>query len=194
MPRSKIIVKSEEKRLVYGSVYAPWLVDTQGEMMTAGEIEEMAHRFLLSGHLANIDTDHNLVPNGTRIVESFIARAGDPDFEPGEWVIGVKVFDEQIWDAVKRGELNGFSFYGTVQRSNALVNLSTPVQGIGTTEVSTGGPLPPHDHTVTLKFNQSAGIEPCYTDVALNHRHFISKTTATEMTWDHGHRLVLDVN
>ncbi|MBI4962493.1 MAG: hypothetical protein HY913_04390 [Desulfomonile tiedjei] len=194
MPHSKIVIKSDEKRIIYGSVYAPMLVDTQGEMMKADEIEAMAHRFMLSGRLSAIDTDHNLVSNGTRIVESFIARQGDPDFEPGEWVIGVKVFDDSIWDSVKKGELNGFSFYGLVNRSDAVVSLSQPVRGSGTTEPSAGGPLPTHDHTVTLVFNEQASVEPTYTNEALNHRHFVSRTTATEITWDHAHRLILDTN
>ena len=49
IPQPKIVIKSEDERLVYGEVYIPLHVDTQGEAMTAEEIRKMAHDFLMSG-------------------------------------------------------------------------------------------------------------------------------------------------
>ena len=41
MEEKKLVIKSEEKRLVYGEVYAPLQIDTDGESMSAEEIEKM---------------------------------------------------------------------------------------------------------------------------------------------------------
>lgn len=113
---SKLVIKSEDRRLVYGEVYAPLHIDTDKEAMTASEIEKMAHNFLSRGLTNKIDIGHNLQESGSVIVESFIARKNDPDgFIEGSWVIGVLV-PEDVWPAVKNGELNGFSFYGKVEK------------------------------------------------------------------------------
>ena len=56
-----------------------------------------------------MDTEHNHQVSGATIVESFIARKGDPDFAEGAWVLGVRMTDGELWERVKSGELNGFS-------------------------------------------------------------------------------------
>jgi hypothetical protein len=84
-----------EKRLVFGEVYAPNDLDTHGEFMTGEEIEKLAHRFMLKQLTGHVDLMHDQNSNhGTAVVESFIAREGDPDFTPGAWVLGTKVYDD----------------------------------------------------------------------------------------------------
>lgn len=104
---------SSEKQIAFGEVYVPNEPDTHGDFMTAANIERMAADFLASGRGANIDTEHNEVMNGSVVVESFIARKGDPDFTPGAWVLGVHIPDVALWQAVKSGEITGFSMFGT---------------------------------------------------------------------------------
>lgn len=102
-----------DKRLVYAEVYLPDVEDAHGHSMTAEEIEKMAHGFLKNRRSTNIDVNHdNNVDYGCAMVESFIARAGDPDYMPGAWVGVVKVDNDEIWRMVKEGEITGFSFEG----------------------------------------------------------------------------------
>ena len=73
----------QDEQIVFGEVYAPDFPDSQGDYMSAREIKKMAYNFLQKGNVSNIDTNHSQVPNGSRVVESFIAREGDPIFTPG---------------------------------------------------------------------------------------------------------------
>lgn len=106
----------DEKRLVYGEVYVPWLVDSQGDFATPEDIEKAAHQFLLDGNLDKIDTHHDFIAKECAVVESFIARPGDPTFTPGAWVLVTKVFSDEVWDQIKKGEINGYSMAGNGQR------------------------------------------------------------------------------
>jgi hypothetical protein len=187
---SKLVIKSEDRRLVYGEVYAPLHIDTDKEAMTAYEIEKMAHNFLSRGLTNKIDIGHNLQESGSVIVESFIARKNDPDgFIEGSWVIGVLV-PEDVWPAVKNGELNGFSFYGKVEKKEMKARVLETKQLSGETELSTSPNIAPHVHKVDISFNDGKIIE-CYSDMNLGHRHLISQSTATKEEMGHSHRLII---
>lgn len=110
------VLKADAARqIVYGEVYVPDERDTHGHFMKAAEIEKMAHAFLLKYQQAAIDTEHDFTPNGAGVVESFVARPGDPDFTPGAWVIGVHVPDKALWAQLEKGELTGFSLAGVAE-------------------------------------------------------------------------------
>lgn len=184
--------KDEELQVVYGVVYAPFEVDTDGEAMDAKAVREMAWDFLASGKAQNIDTNHDLVPNGSVVVESFLARKGDPDFPENSWVLGVLCSD-QVWKLVKTGELNGFSFYGTSRKHPATVLVEVTKQLTGVTASSTeDSPIPPHDHTFIVNFNNKGQIVSGRTDFVQGHSHSITKGTATDPELDHAHRIVLE--
>lgn len=101
-----------QKRIVYGEVYVPNEKDSQGQWMTAEEIEKMAHRFMENLRLTKIDKQHDWDPDEGVVVESFIARPGDPDFTPGAWVLGTKILKEETWQAILKGEINSYSMAG----------------------------------------------------------------------------------
>lgn len=81
----------DELRIVYGEVYAPDVIDSQGDTMSAAEIRKMAHHFLAEGRVKQIDVQHNNQVCGAKVVESFIAREGDPTFIPSGRSEGVLV-------------------------------------------------------------------------------------------------------
>jgi len=193
MEPRRIVIKSEDKRLVYGEVYAPLYVDTDGESMTAEEIERMAHKFLASGRTSKIDIQHNQQESGAQVVESFIARENDPDgFVLGSWVLGVKI-PEEYWEAVKSGELNGFSFFGHVQKTQPMkmrVRMTRSLKG-ETESTPPGGLLPPHKHDLNITFKEDGSVLEGRTDITLGHVHRVVKSTATESALDHSHRMVL---
>jgi hypothetical protein len=188
-----IVIKSDEKRLVYGEVYAPLHVDTDTEAMTAPEIEKMAHNFLASRRTDKIDVSHNWEESGCRVVESFIARKNDPDgFVEGSWVLGVKIIPDRLWVAVKKGDLNGFSFAGRPGgRTEAQVIITQTKKIVGDTEKNTDDLVPPHEHAVDLLFDSNGRIIPTATKETMGHVHPVRKATATEEEIGHSHRLIL---
>ena len=102
-----------KKQIVFGEVYVPSRKDTDGNFMTAETIEKMAHDFLANKKNSQISKSHDGNADKGVVVESFIAREGDPDFIAGSWVVGVHVPDTEIWKSIENGELTGFSIEGT---------------------------------------------------------------------------------
>src|SRR5690606_1527312 len=106
-----LVYKNEEKRIVYGPVLIPNEPDTDGDVVTAEQIENVAHKFV--EEYGNIDLMHSL-NNVGRLVESYILPVDlEVDEETiipkGSWVMGVRVTDDDAWQAVKDGKLSGFS-------------------------------------------------------------------------------------
>lgn len=182
---------NEEAQVVYGVVYTPNRVDTDWETMTAEELQRAAWDFLATGKFQKIDIQHSLQESGSEVVESFIAREGDPDFPEGSWVLGVRCPDE-VWQGIKDGSLNGFSFYATVSKYPATVLVEVAKQIAGITETSTIDIIPPHEHTFIVNLNNKGGIVSGKTDIVMEHSHVIMKGTATEKALDHNHRIFLE--
>lgn len=172
------------KQIVFGEVYVPGILDSQGEFMTAEQIEKMAYEFLRKSQLDAIDTNHDLVDNGSYVVESFIARPGDPDFIAGSWVVGTKITDSELWKQVENGELNGYSMYGTSARAERVVEIEIPDDGLikGETIENDG-----HTHDFEVRFSEDGKMVGGEATGA-GHVHRISKGTATEETDGHSHR------
>jgi hypothetical protein len=173
----------EELQVVYGEVYIPDVLDAQGDFMTAETIRRMAHRFLEQSRVDHIDIAHNEVKQDASVVESFIARQGDPDFIDGSWVVGVHVRDRSLWEAVKKGEYNGFSLAGEVEASSEEVEVLVPEYVSGQTEKAEG-----HTHRFTVSFGAAGEFLGGITDEGAGHAHAITSGSATEMTAGHSHR------
>lgn len=104
----------DDKRLVYGIVYAPDQVDSHGDYADAATIERAAHQFLRDLNAQNVDTQHNLQKAAAYVAESWIVNKGDAQFadDPGAWAVVIKVDDDDLWQAIKSGEIGGISLYG----------------------------------------------------------------------------------
>lgn len=103
------------ERITYDVVYAPWEVDLQGQYATEVEVRKMAHEFSARKGGTNLMHITGLRmkdggPSG-HVVESFIARPGDPDFPRGSWVMGVR-WHPEAWDQIRAGKLRGYSIEG----------------------------------------------------------------------------------
>jgi hypothetical protein len=112
-----IIKSDEEKQLVTGIVYEPDVPDSHDDFMTAEEIEKAAHQFLQD--YRQIDKQHNFQSGYGEVVESYVAKSehaiGDQVIQPGTWVMTVKVNDADTWEAIKKGEITGFSMAGIAE-------------------------------------------------------------------------------
>jgi hypothetical protein len=100
--------------IAYGENYRPWEIDLQGEYATEKRIEEMAWGFLTRGGKGGEMHGRWTMPDGSpagEVVESFIARRGDPDFVAGSWVTGIK-FARAVWQKICAGEYVGTSIGG----------------------------------------------------------------------------------
>lgn len=172
------------EQIVMGEVYVPMSLDADQEFMTAEEIRKMAHAFLGKQLTTHVDTQHNNEKNGCIVVESFIARDGDPDFIPGSWVIAVWC-PLEMFNKVLSGEINGFSVEAEVLRKDRRLAYDLPDEMYGMTSVKEG-----HDHRFKIYINDeglfAGGITaPSGED---GHYHLIKSGTITELAGNPPHR------
>lgn len=109
-----ICSEKEEERKVYGLVYAPDTVDAHGDYTDADTLEKAAHNFMID--YQKMDMNHNGKEGAGKIVESFIApetfNVNGEEIKKGSWVL-VSLASEEVWDAIKKGEITGYSLAGT---------------------------------------------------------------------------------
>lgn len=113
------LCKSLDHHMVYGVVYSPDEIDTQGEYSTAAEIEKAAHGFLADLSQRNVDVEHSFRPEGAYVAESWLLKGADgrfPGAPEGSWAVGVKITDEALWKSVKDGAVSGLSMAGVAEK------------------------------------------------------------------------------
>lgn len=169
---------TEFQQVVMGEVLVPDIPNVFGDIYSREGIVEFVHEFARQGH--GIDIQHDQVDvTGTKayIVESFIARAGDPDFIEGSWVVGMKIPDPETWQQVLDGEINGYSFEAECAIFPVVIQNLRNRQIVGVTE-----PDPRDGHThdfvaIVDVFNRPIEASTGVTD---GHSHKILFHTSTE--------------
>ena len=151
--------------------------------MTEETIRIAAHQFMKGLKLQQIDVQHDNQLVEATVVESFIARKGDDTFIPGAWVVAVHIESDDLWEAVLKGELNGFSMQGVGFKAETTIALEIPefVEGL-TEEVND------HTHQFIVRFDESGNFLGGQTTEVNGHIHLIRKGTSTEKADDHAHR------
>lgn len=115
----KIIKVYKAKRIVIGAVYVPYdpdddsTVDSHGHACLKEDIEKACYEFMRKMNIHNVDVQHNFTNGYGYVVESYLAKYGDPLFKEGTWVAGVKVTDDSVWAKIESGEITGFSLAGS---------------------------------------------------------------------------------
>lgn len=104
-----------EKRLVYGVVAEPELIDTDNQWYDSANIENACHNFMK--FFKEVGIDHQfIIREGMDIVENYISPSNmiinGTLIKKGSWVMVHHVSDDDIWEEVKSGELEGYSFEG----------------------------------------------------------------------------------
>lgn len=112
---------NDEEQTITGVVLQPDVVDLQDDVVTAGEIREAAHKFMLKSQRMYLQ--HQDRAPMVRIVENWLAHedtqiAGQA-VKAGSWLMVVKVFDDDLWARVKKGEFTGLSIRGKAIREAA---------------------------------------------------------------------------
>ena len=111
-----IVKVDDEQHYVTGVVYEPDTDDTQGDYMTAEEIQKAAYWYMENGQ--NVDIQHSFQPfSGATTVESWVTKSdqkiGDQDIQKGTWMMTMKITDPDVYEAVKKGDITGFSMGGS---------------------------------------------------------------------------------
>lgn len=119
----EFVAKDSDRQIVTAPVLIPDEPDKAGDVVSAENIEKVGTDFM--ENYRNVDIMHTLENVGVP-VESWITRT-DLTFEEagrevpeGSWMMSVKVNDEEVWQAVKAGELNGFSIFGRAERGEEV--------------------------------------------------------------------------
>jgi hypothetical protein len=120
-------VEDGEKRMLYGPALIPnqpiVRYDGNGEKYyitySTQTIEQTAQEFLKRNMHHNHTIQHEMPVNNLTVVESWVTMGAHDksmnlgfELPEGTWMIGVKVDDEATWQAVKNGEVKGFSIEG----------------------------------------------------------------------------------
>ncbi|PHO09772.1 hypothetical protein CPG37_07080 [Malaciobacter canalis] len=111
----------EELGVVYGIVYAPASVDTDGDYTNADEILKAAYDFMKNKNTGNVDKDHTFEIEKAYVAESWILKENDaifPDEPIGSWAVAIKLEDEELKKAVKDGDIAGISMAGTATKED----------------------------------------------------------------------------
>jgi DNA adenine methylase len=108
---------SPDERFVLGVVLEPEVTDAQGDIYSAEEVRTAAHRFLSDAPAVWFMHHTPLERASVRILESYIAPT-DIEFpgglvRKGTWLLALRILDDSLWGAVKRGELTGLSIRGS---------------------------------------------------------------------------------
>ena len=148
-PLAVSVVKvDDEKRVVYGVALSPHVVgDSQGDWVPPSEVEDAAHAFLTGSRVIGFghEREADAVP-----VESFVWPYPTPDdrakamrneahqayrqrfgagvVRSGDWIVGTRVNDEAIWQAIKAGELTSYSIGGWGQRTPVATDAAPEVE------------------------------------------------------------------
>lgn len=114
-------IAKAEKRLVTGVVLQPDIIDGQGDLPTEEAVEKMCHKFMEAWiqKEAQLGVQHEDYERDIELIENYVAMADmivDGEVvKKGSWVMTVKVNDDEVWEAVKSGELTAFSIKGSVR-------------------------------------------------------------------------------
>lgn len=172
-------------QVVMAEVYVPYALDSDQEFMTPEEIKKLAWSWMGKNMNHSVDTQHDNILNGGRVVESFIAREGDSLFIPGSWVVAVWL-PLETFQRVLSGELNGFSVEFEVIKEKKTLVYNLPEYFFVDTSMTNG-----HKHRAKIYIsdegNFAGGITTVDADpVGFAHQHLIMRGTATEPASD-GH-------
>ena len=193
MIAKNIIIRNEDQRIVEGVIYPAFQLDTYDTMMLPADLAKMCHDFSIKRMADAVDVEHNEIKSGSRILRHWIALPDDPDGYPaGSWVGLCKVYDDELWSRVKRGEINGFSIQAKAVEVafDCVVNMVQRAEGA--TETSTNDTLlPHHTHEVVITFDAKGSVIPCETSEVLGHKHTVYYSTATQEVFEHSHPIII---
>jgi len=127
----RILKADADSHFVTGIVYEPMVEDTQGNYMTEEEITKAAYWFAKNGN--QVDLQHCFQKcDGATVVESYVAKC-DMEIEgesikKGTWLMTMEINNTDVWEAIQKGDITGFSMGGVGVYSEEDVELPVEKQ------------------------------------------------------------------
>ncbi len=176
----------EWERLVFAEVLIPNVPNVYNDYCTPEAVKNAAYLFMQKGF--GIDIEHNevdILDEKAYVVESFIARAGDPDFIEGAWVIGMQITDDLLWQDILDGKINGFSYQAIAGFLSATLTVEDDGVRIGITEPSV---IDGHTHDFMVMVGIDNRPSSGGTSETNGHFHSITRHSLTAEAAGHTHR------
>jgi len=178
--------EKEFEQVVYGEVLIPDVPNVYGDIYTREAIREFVYEFARHGFGIDVEHDEeNIMGTRAHVVESFIARPGDPDFIEGSWVVGMRITDPDLWQQVLDGEINGFSYSAVCELTEIVIEDTgnRVISGLTEPDLIDG-----HTHRYTVIVDTLNQVVAGGTEMTDGHMHPISHHTYTDEANDHTHR------
>lgn len=123
----KVQLTNDEKHMVYSAVLVPdkpiYRRNEDGDEFyvefTKESIEKMSQEFMQNYHQKDITIDHEKMASDITMVESWlktdlykdksVALGLNAELPVGTWFVGMKINQIDVWERVKKGEIQGFS-------------------------------------------------------------------------------------
>lgn len=135
----QILLEKEDKHIIVGCALVPdkpiYRRDGDEEFyikFSTETIEKLAHQYLANDRVYSFSTDHKDVADDVYIIETWLktsendkSKDYDLDVPIGSWMVMAKVENDEIWNRIKEGELQGFSIEAVVdlkEINNKIIN------------------------------------------------------------------------
>lgn len=120
---------NEEKRIITGVALIPdqkvYRRNEKGEeyyiSFTKEAVEHLAVKFFADHNSTNVNLQHEFDVEGCVYFESYLVnkeRGIYPtefgDLPDGTWIVSCKIFNDGVWELIKKGVLRGFSIEGVL--------------------------------------------------------------------------------
>lgn len=121
-----------EERYILGVILVPDEPDAQGDIYDSDEVRKAAHSFMEFYGGETFKIMHNGQPvDGVKVLETYVSKAeethGGETFPVGTWLLAVRVVNDDLWAAVRRGAFTGFSMGGTALRESLSTSFGSDV-------------------------------------------------------------------
>lgn len=158
----KILKVDDNTHYVTGIVYEPLVEDAHGNFMTEDEIRKAAYWYAKNGDEVDIQHSFEAV-DGVSVVENYVAPCDmEIDGEPiakGTWIMTVEVNNTEVWEAVQKGEITGFSMGGLGKYSEEDVKLENVSKNAAFTAPETA-PDKEEKQGLLKRLAKALGLEP----------------------------------
>jgi hypothetical protein len=176
------LVRREDRdyeQVVMCEILIPDTPNCYGDIYTREAIKEFCYEFARQGY--GIDVNHDQIDvtgHDAYVVESFLARAGDPDFIEGSWVVAMKIVSASLWQDILDGVINGYSFEATCFMTPVMIQNLANRQVVGVTEPD---PVDGHTHDYLVILDPYNRPVSGATSLVNGHDHKIATHTVTEV-------------
>ena len=121
---NKILKVDEEQRIIYGwasvsTVDGMHLVDKQGDVVPMDVLTKAVNDFMENervGKTMHVGEQTGVILHSMPVSKEIAEALGIQTKLEG-WIVGYKVYDDEVWKMVKSGELRAFSIGGFAEHS-----------------------------------------------------------------------------